>query len=111
MLPVTQLTLGAALGAALAVALAPADVDAADVSLAAVVAVGVTAGELAEGDAPVDEHAVTTSAAATVRALNRRVPFSNVVSPLPLGQFRCDVFSEVPAGWSEAALNGALADC
>jgi hypothetical protein len=65
MLPVTQLTLAAAL--ALAPVLALAD------------------DEAAEGDDPVDEHAVTTSRAATARAPSRPVPFSNVVSPLPLG--------------------------
>ena len=89
MLPVTQLRLAAALAPVLALA----------------------DDEAAEGDDPVDEHAVTTSRAATARAPNRRVPFSNVVSPLPLRQWVVTTSPRYRLGSSEPALNGALVDC
>jgi hypothetical protein len=104
MLPVTQAIDGAALTVALALA---AVVGVA----AAVVAVAVAAGVVGEGDAP-EEHAVTTSAAATASTLNRRIPFSNLVSPLPqLGNSVPTASPRFRAGWSKPALNSALADC
>jgi hypothetical protein len=71
MLPVTQLTVPAALGAADVMA-----VGAAGVSVAAGLGV-----ELAE-------HAASTTVAAMARALKRRIPLINSVSPHLLGNRR-----------------------
>src|ERR1035437_3531069 len=76
MLPVTHATDGAALADALVLAAVVA------VAVAAVVSVAVVA--VGDGDAP-DEHAVTIIAAATARAPNRRVPFSNMFLLFLLG--------------------------
>jgi hypothetical protein len=73
MLPVTQVT---ALEAALAEAL----------SLIAADGVSVAGGVVGDGDAP-EEHAVTIIAAATAKAPNRRVPFSNMSLLFLLGDF------------------------
>jgi cysteine synthase len=57
-------------------------VVAADVSAAVGVAAGVSVGAVV---AAADEHAETMIVAAMAIALKRRIPFSNSVTPLPLG--------------------------
>src|SRR5664280_1954901 len=76
MLPVTQLTVGAAAGVAGA-ALTAAGADAATVG----VGVGASVGA-GVGDAPADEHAAANIMAARAKPPRRRVPLINVVSPL-----------------------------
>jgi hypothetical protein len=76
MLPVTQLTVGAAVGVAAGVLVAIAAVV--GVAAAAGVSVGVTVGVgVAEA-----EHAPTIIAAAIAMAPKRRIPLINLVSPL-----------------------------
>jgi predicted acylesterase/phospholipase RssA len=72
MLPVWQLTVGAAVGVAAAGVVAATEAAAAGVSVGATVGVGVA-------DA---EHAPAIIAAATAMAPKRRIPLNNLVSPL-----------------------------